>query len=111
MGDRARQDWVHEHAETGKLVTPRSRLLPEGLVPPATHELHRARGRQGQHRSPFNGAVRLCRWRRGNGLAPFDPLVDWSMGGHKISASGFALWTARSVSFDDGTQGIAITPP
>ena len=130
MGDRARQDWVHEHAETGKPVTPGNRLLPGGPVPPATHELHRARGRQGQFSSPFNCAVRLCSRRRVNGLAPFHPLVDQGMVpsqrrtpvaggpgaiGHQISASGFANWTARSAGTDSGTPGFAtasrVTPP
>ena len=77
---QARQDWVHEYAETGKL--------------PAAHEshgTHRRTGNPAQH-----CALSLCCSRSPNGPADVDLLDGMGMVGHKISACGSTSSTVCS---------------
>src|SRR5271166_2703623 len=85
---RVRQDWVHEHAETGK--------------PPAPDKLPGARGRMGPEGFLSQCAVRPGGrgWR--NGPALVDPVVDLGMDGHKISAQGSDNKTLRPAGVNSG---------
>ncbi len=96
-GPRARQDWVHEHAETGKPFT--------------ADQQHGARGDDEPDRLFFQIALWTCNRQRRNGPAHVDHLVGVGLapserrkgvagsagqGGHKLSAIGSPFQNARS---------------
>jgi hypothetical protein len=76
-GSRARQDWIHEHAETGK--------------PLAAFKLHARRTSLGAYRPWSGSAVRPCRRQWWNGPAGGPGTV-----GHKLSAIGLPYSKACS---------------
>lgn len=96
-GPRARQDWVHEHAETGKPFT--------------AEKQHDARREDGADRLRFQSALGTCNRQRHNGPPHVDRLVGVGMApserrrgvagstgrsGHKLSAIGSPFYNARS---------------
>ncbi len=81
--DRARQDWVHEYAETG--------------TPFAARTLQGARGQFGRQSPLFPGAKPPCNYRRSNGPAGYFHFAG--IGGHKLSAIGSPQTAARSARF------------
>ena len=84
--DRARQDWVHEYAETGQPEHPSDRHLSQGLPVPQGFWPQDWRGIFGaQLRSP--SAIRPCPHPRPNGDRSFR---------HKLSANGFPQHSTRS---------------
>jgi hypothetical protein len=91
-GSRARQDWVHEHAETGK--------------PLAAYKLHGAREYLGGALSPPGRASCLCRSQRWNG-----PASNIGMVGHNLSAIGVPHRTARSARLSPRITAPTGRPP
>ncbi len=81
--DRARQDWVHEYAETGRSFAART--------------LQGARGQFGRQIPRFPGAKPPCNCRRSNGPAGYFHFAG--TGGHKLSAIGSPQTAARSARF------------
>jgi hypothetical protein len=97
--DRAWQDWVYEHAETGRPALPSSpqlrKELPRVRVPYAARKLHESRGHHGKRIPRFSRTEVLRSCHRPNG-----PAGSFSgQAGHRFSANGSPQPAARSACF------------